>query len=342
MTQKQTLCRRREDTVFFNVPPSVREFAAVGGKKESEGPLKNCFDAIYSDTSLGEKCWEKSEAQLQRRCVEILLKKTGLSLSQIDAVFAGDLQSQCTASGYCQRGLDVPFVGLYGACSTMAESLGVSACFAAGGFVENAIALTSSHFCSAERQFRTPLDYGGQRTPTAQWTVTASGGCVVSGDGDAPYIKSVTFGRVRDMAVTDINNMGAAMAPAAANTLLKYFSASGEKPESFDYIYTGDLGMVGSKLFLQLLEKEGVTVKNHKDCGLMIYDLNDEDVKSGASGCGCGASVLCGCILPQVRAKKQNRILFMATGALMSTTTSMEGESIPSIAHLVEIASSKE
>ena len=236
------------------------------------------------------------------------------------------------------RELGIPFAGVYGACSTMAETLGLAAVFAAGGMAERVLALTSSHFCAAERQFRTPLEYGAKRTPTAQWTATAAGACLVRAHGSAGVpVLSVTFGRVQDFAVHDINNMGAAMMPAAASTLLRYFSATRTSPQDFDAIFTGDLGEVGTALLHEQMAKEGLPLDNHKDCGCLLYDTNSQNVQAGGSGAGCSAAVLCGKILPMLAAGQLRRVLFLATGALMSQTTFLQGESIPGIAHCVEL-----
>lgn len=332
---------KKGDTILFDTPLSILSYAAVGGKKESEGPLRSAFDVLITDTTCGEKCWEKSESDFAQRALETVLHKGKLRLNQIDAVFAGDLQCQCTASNYAMRSFDVPYLGLYGACSTMTEGLGLAGCMVGGGVMQMAAAMASSHFCTAERQYRTPLEYGGKRTPTSQWTVTAAGAAVVSAQGGPPYLRAVTFGRVRDYEITDINNMGAAMAPAAAETLLRYFADTGETPDAFDAIYTGDLGMVGSDLLHQIMQKEGVPLKNHKDCGLIVYDRTVQDVKAGGSGAGCSAAVLCCHVLPQLAAGVQKRVLFLSTGALMSQTTFLQGESIPAIAHLVELSAER-
>lgn len=329
---------KKGDTITFETAPTVLCSAAVGGKKESEGPLAQSFDQLISDTQCGEKTWEMAEKDFARSALEHALKKARLTAKDLDAVFAGDLQCQCTASAYLMSGLDVPFVGLYGACSTMAEGVGLAACMVAGGHMEKAAALASSHFCAAERQFRTPLDYGGKRTPTAQWTVTGAGALVIGSGGDGPHVRRVTFGRVRDYGVTDINNMGAAMAPAACETILRFFADTGEDPAAFDRIYTGDLGLVGSQLLLQLLEKEGLPLKNHDDCGLIVYDRENQNVQAGGSGAGCSASVLCCHILPLLRTGRLKRCLLLSTGALMSQTTFLQGENIPGIAHLVELS----
>ena len=330
---------RKGDTIVFDKPPCVLSYAAVGGKKESEGPLSEAFDMLITDTRCGEKTWEKAESDFVRCCLETALKKARLEPGALNAVFAGDLQCQCTASAYTMRGFDVPYLGLYGACSTMAEGMGLASCMVAGGHMRHAAAMSSSHFCAAERQFRTPLDYGGKRTPTAQWTVTGAGTAILAQEGEGPYVRAATFGRVRDYDITDINNMGAAMAPAACETIVRYFSDTGEDPAHFDAIYTGDLGMVGSTLLLQLLEQAGLKLNNHKDCGLIVYDRESQNVQAGGSGAGCSAAVLCCHVLPALREGRMSRVLFLSTGALMSQTTFLQGESIPGIAHMIELSS---
>ena len=319
--------------------PSLRAFAAVVGKKEGDGPLGHWFDQVHEDTTLGQETWEKAESQLQKEAVSLALKKAELMGSQVDVLFAGDLLNQCIGSSFGLRELGIPFVGLYGACSTMAEGLALAALFADNGLADHAAAVTSSHFASAERQFRFPLEYGGVRTPTAQWTVTGSGAAIVSASGDGPYVRGVTIGRIQDMGINDINNMGAAMAPAAAATIKQYLLDTGTVPGDYDHIFTGDLGMVGSELLCQLLQREDVDLSVvHQDCGLLIYDREKQDVHAGGSGCGCSASVLCGHILPQLRAGALKNVLFVATGALMSPTSMQQGETIPSIAHLVHLS----
>ena len=333
---------RTGDTICFQDPPCISAFAAVGGKRESEGPLAAKFDLLFEENTLGELTWEKAESRLQRYCLDLALKKGRCSPQMLDLVLGGDLQNQCTATGYTMRELDAPFAGLYGACSTMAEAMGLAACLAAGGCVSRAAALASSHFCAAERQFRTPLTYGGKRTPTSQWTATAAGCCLVEPRGPGPYVRAVTFGRVRDYEVCDINNMGAAMAPAAAETILRYCEDTGCTPSQFDAVYTGDLGIVGTRLLKELLEKEDVDLKNHRDCGLTLYDVQHQDVQAGGSGAGCSASVLCASVLPALQKGELKRVLFLSTGALMSQITFLQGESIPGVAHLVELSAGRE
>ncbi len=322
--------------------PSIKAFASVVGKKEGEGPLFAHFDTIHTDTTLGEKTWEKAESKLQTDSVNAALSKASLSPTEVDLLFAGDLLNQCIGSSFGLRELNIPFYGLYGACSTMAESLGLASIFADNNLVTNAVAVTSSHFCSAERQFRFPLEYGGQRTPTAQWTVTGSGAVVVSQSQDPPYVKAVTVGKIQDLGIKDINNMGAAMAPAAAYVIKQYLTDTFTKPSDYDLIVTGDLGTVGSDLLIQLLNMDKINIsKVHNDCGKMIFDPNTQDVHAGGSGCGCSASVLCSYILKQVQSGVLKEVLFIATGALMSPTSIQQGESIPAIAHLVHISNKK-
>ena len=331
-----------KNTFKLTTCPSIKAFASVVGKKEGEGPLGSQFDLVNEDTTLGMETWEKAESQLQKDSVATALKKSGLANTQIDLLFAGDLLNQCIGSSFGLRELDIPFYGLYGACSTMAESLGLASIFADNGLVNNAVAVTSSHFASAERQFRFPLEYGGVRTPTAQWTVTGSGAAVVSRSDQPPYVKAVTVGKIEDLGIKDINNMGAAMAPAAAYTIKQYLMDSKTRPEDYDAIITGDLGWVGSELLCDLLLRENIDIRKvHNDCGKMIFDREKQDVHAGGSGCGCSASVLCSVLLTQLQQGKLKDILIIATGALMSPTSMQQGESIPSIAHLVHLGNQK-
>lgn len=320
--------------------PCVQGFAAVCGKKESEGPLGAQFDKTFKDTTLGESSWEKAESRLQSEAVDLALKKADIKPSQVNYIFAGDLLNQCISSTFGLRSLEIPYLGQYGACSTMAQTLAMAAIMVDTGVAQHCVAVTSSHFCAAERQFRFPLEYGGQRTPTAQWTVTGSGAIVVGNTGESPVISAVTIGRIKDLGIKDAANMGAAMAPAAAQTLADFLSDTGTTPDDYDLILTGDLGSVGSTLLSELLTKDNINLNSrHQDCGLMIYDLKGQDVHAGGSGCGCSASVLCSSILNQMKNGELKNILFMATGALMSPTSSLQGESIPGIAHLVHLRS---
>ena len=291
------MTERRGDTLLFHTPPVIAAQAAAGGKKESEGPLAAGFDELTTDNRLGQCSWEAAEKQLQLRAARLCLQKAGLPAEQVDLALAGDLQAQCTASGYALRELGVPFAGLFGACSTMAEALALGAALCSSGAAQNLLAMTSSHFCAAERQFRTPLSYGAVRTPTAQWTATAAGCCLLRPAGQGVGIAAATLGRVQDYNIKDINNMGAAMAPAAAATLLQYLADTHAELRDFDCIYTGDLGLVGSQMLRELLAAEGLLLKNHADCGCLLYDAGEQRVKSGGSGAGCCAGAAAGCCL---------------------------------------------
>lgn len=329
-------------TIRLDQPPSISGYASVVGKKEGEGPLADEFDQIEEDTTFGEKTWEKAESRMQNNTLNKALGKANITPGTVDIIFAGDLLNQCIGTSYGLREFGIPFAGLYGACSTMAESLAMAAVFVEGGFANVAAALTSSHFCSAERQYRLPLEYGGQRPPSAQWTVTGSGAVVLGKEGDGPYVRELTFGRMVDLGIKDQGNMGAAMAPAAADTLKHYFDDTGVSPDRFDLIATGDLGAVGSNLLRELLQKEGVTLGgNYNDCGLMIYDRDKQDVHAGGSGCGCAASVLCSHILNNMKSGHLHEVLFMATGVLMSPLSVQQGQSIPSVAHAVHLSTSR-
>lgn len=328
-------------TIRLDECVAVKGYAAVAGKKEGEGPLGDEYDYVAEDNSFGEKTWEKSESRMQKDTLIRALDKAGVTPSQVDIIFAGDLLNQCIGSSYGLREFGIPFVGLYGACSTMAESIALAALSLDNGSANIAAALTSSHFCSAERQYRYPLEYGGQRTPTAQWTVTGSGAVILSHDGEGPFVKEITIGKITDMGIKDINNMGAAMAPAATETIKAFFDDTGEKAEDFDLIVTGDLGFVGHNLTRELLEREGLVLPNYTDCGLMVYDREGQDVHAGGSGCGCSAIVLCSHIFNNMRANKLREVLFIATGALMSPLSVQQGESIPAIAHLIHFSCNK-
>ena len=328
-------------TLSFLSPPSVAGFAAVVGKKEGEGPLGACFDIVEQDDTFGETSWEKAESAMQGLALRAALDKAMRPASALDVIFAGDLLNQCIASSFAARGQKVPFLGLYGACSTMAESLVLAAMAIDGGFASLTASVASSHFCSAERQYRTPLEYGGQRTPTAQWTVTGSGAVVLSQDGEGPWITHATIGRVVDKGVKDANNMGAAMAPAAYDTLTAHLADTGRRPSHYDLIVTGDLGSLGLELLQDLFHMDGVEFSNLDDCGVRIYDAQSQDVHCGGSGCGCSAAVLTGQLLPRMREGRCRRLLFCGTGALLSPTSTMQGESIPGICHAVAFSASK-
>lgn len=332
--------RKGEYTVVMSSRPTVLGYAAVVGKKEGEGPLGHGFDYVYEDTTMGEKSWEKAESALQREAFSRALNKAGYSPSQVNYIFSGDLLNQCIASTFGLREFQRPLFGQFGACSTMAQTLAMAAVFVDSGAADVCSAVTSSHFCTAERQYRFPLEYGGQRPPTAQWTATGAGSVLVGLGGSGVRIAAMCGGVVTDLGVTDANNMGAAMAPAAADTIYHFLKDTNTTPADYDAVITGDLGAVGSPLLHELLAQQGVELGDrHVDCGLLIYDREKQDAHAGGSGCGCAASVLCSHILGKLERREWRNVLFTATGALMSPTSSQQGESIPGIAHLVQLVS---
>lgn len=319
--------------------PRIIASAAVGGKREGEGPLKDCFDRVSADSYFGEESWERAESHMIRECFNLACNKAGLAAAP-DYIIAGDLLNQCVSSAFAMKDSGAPYFGVYGACSTMAESLTLAAMLVDGGYAETACAVTGSHFCTAERQYRYPLEYGGQRTPTSQWTVTGAGAAIAGAHGRGPYISHVTTGRIVDAGINDANNMGAAMAPAAYDTLCAHFADTGRAPEYYDAIFTGDLGALGHDIVQDMFAADGVKLgARYMDCGVLIYDLRTQDVHAGGSGCGCCASVLCGHILPAMRKGIWKRVLVAATGALMSTTSAQQGASIPGICHAVAVES---
>ena len=327
-----------KQTVWLKSRPKIIASAAVGGKEESEGPLSASFDYLSEDTYFGAESWESAESAMLRKCFDICLNKSGLTADNIDYIFGGDLLNQCVASGFAIRDVEAPYFGLYGACSTMAESLSLASILVDGGYAGHACAMTSSHFCSAERQFRLPLSYGGQRTPTAQWTATAAGSVVLADTGVGPSVTCVTTGILVDSGIGDAANLGAAMAPAALETLCTHFADTGRTPEYYDVIATGDLGTIGSNILLELAQQKGYNLKGiHIDCGNLLFNGSTQDVHAGGSGCGCSASVLCGELIPKLCRGEIKKLLFAATGAIMSTTTALQGESILGICHAVAI-----
>ena len=323
-------------TIALDTAPAVLGFASVVGSKEGQGPLRESFDYISEDATFGESSWEKAESHMLRQCFELSCAKAQLSPSQLDMIFAGDLLNQCVSSSFAMKDSQVPYLGLYGACSTMAEGLLLASLMLEGGFASRVCALTGSHFCSAERQYRFPLEYGGQRCPTAQWTVTGAGSVVLGGTGGGVHVTQVTPGVIVDAGIKDANAMGSAMAPAALDTLKTHFADTQRRCEDYDAIFTGDLGALGHDLLETLLDEAGYPVDaRYRDCGVLLYDRENQDVHAGGSGCGCSASVLCAHILPGMLAGRWHRVLFAATGALMSPVTTQQGGSIPGICHAV-------
>ena len=334
--------RLGRQTTLFCDPVGVVSWASVVGRMEGCGPLGGSFDLVNEDSFFGQATWEQAEARMQGEALELALQKGGLKAEDVDCVFAGDLLNQNIGATFGLRDYGIPFYGVYGACSTMGESLSLAAMAVAGGFASLAAAQASSHFCTAERQYRTPLPYGSQRAPTAQWTATAAGCCIVGRASEGPYVTHITRGRIVDLGVTDMTNMGAAMAPAACDTLQALFRETNTGPGDYDLIVTGDLGAVGHDLVVELFRREGVELARYTDCGLLLYDREAQDMHAGGSGCGCSAAVLNGFLLGGLRQKRWKRILFAPTGALLSPTSSFQGESIPGICHAVVLAADKE
>lgn len=314
----------------------ITAWASVAGKKETEGPLGYTFDVKCRDPYFGQKTWEQAEKHMQQQALKKLAEKAGMAQTDFDLVFSGDLLNQCIGSSFTLRNTGIPHIGLYGACSTMAEGLMMASMAVGGGFGDKVVAMTSSHFASSERQYRFPLGYGGQRTPTAQWTVTGSGAALVCGKGAGPKITACTIGTVTDLGIKDANNMGAAMAPAAYATIRAHFDDLKTGPEDFDEIVTGDLGQLGKELLLELAREDGVNLGGKlTDCGTLVFDNTKQDVHAGGSGCGCSAITLCGYLLGQLKDRKLKKILFCGTGALLSPTSTQQGLPIPGVCHAV-------
>lgn len=318
--------------------PFLLAHAAAVGKKEGEGPLGAQFDFVTEDDRMGQKSWELAESELQKTAIETALNKAGLQKGDLDMILAGDLLNQCIGSFLASMQSDVPYLGQYGACSTMAQGLALGACLVEGGAARRLVASASSHFCSAERQYRFPLAYGGQRTPTAQWTATAAGAAVLGGQGSGHIrITHALFGKMVEMGVKDANNMGAAMAPAAYDTLSTLLADLGAQPKDFDYIVTGDLGHVGADILLTLLREDKIDLSPvYSDCGSLLFG-DGQDAHAGGSGCGCSAAVLCGPLLRDMQAGKIRRLVFAGTGAMMSPTSVQQGQPIAGICHAVVI-----
>ena len=328
--------KRGRQSFVLPEPPVITNWASVAGKRESEGPLAHTFDIKCRDTYFGQKTWEQAEKQMQQQALRKLAQKADLTLQDFDLVFSGDLLNQCIGSSFTLRNTGIPHLGLYGACSTMAESLLMASMAIGGGFADRVVAMTSSHFASSERQYRFPLGYGGQRTPTSQWTVTGSGAALVCRQGKGPRITACTIGTVTDLGIQDANNMGAAMAPAAFATIRSHFDDLKTGPEDFDLIVTGDLGQIGKEMLLELARMDGLSLGGKiTDCGTLVFDNTTQDVHAGGSGCGCSAITLCGSLLGKLDAGKLKKILFCGTGALLSPTSTQQGLPIPGVCHAV-------
>ena len=328
--------KRGRQSFVPEITPVIVHWASVAGKKESEGPLAHTFDITSQDTYFGQRTWEQAEKHMQQLALRKLAEKAEMKPRDFDLVFSGDLLNQCIGSSFTLRNMGVPHLGLYGACSTMAESLLMASMAVGGGYADKAVAMTSSHFASSERQYRFPLGYGGQRTPTAQWTVTGSGAALVCSEGKGPKITGCTIGTVTDLGIKDANNMGAAMAPAAYATIRAHMEDFGVEPKDFDLIVTGDLGQVGKEVLMELARRDGLSIGGKiADCGTLVFDNVTQDVHSGGSGCGCSAITLCGYLLGQLNTGKLKKILFCGTGALLSPTSTQQGLPIPGVCHAV-------
>ena len=327
-----------KQTIKFDRPPTILETACIVGPKESDGPLAKYFDKCLEDEFWGESTWEKAESKIIRETVNTVIAKSGISSTDIDYCFAGDLLNQCISSSFGLRETNIPFFGVFGACSTFVESMSLGSILIDGGAANNVLCATSSHFCSAEKQFRFPLELGNQRPQTSQWTVTGAGSVILSKNGQGPFVTHITPGKIVDMGIKDANNMGAAMAPAAADTLLTHFKDTGRNPSYYDIILTGDLGYIGKEIVNDMMLSKGYNIKsNYNDCGVLIFDKESQDTHSGGSGCACCGTVFSGYIYNKLKEKKYKKVLLVATGALMNSTSVQQGESIPGIAHAISV-----
>ncbi len=331
-----------KQTVRLSEGVVILSAASTVGPKEAEGPLGKYFARTVEDSFFGEKSWELAESKFVEKNMGLAIQKANLKPKDIDYILCGDLLNQCTGSTFGIKNLEIPFFGLFGACSTMGESMSLGAMLIDGGFANHVLTGASSHFCAAEKQFRFPLPLGTQRPPTATWTVTGDGAVVLSRKGEGPKIMEITTGKIVDMGVTDANNMGAAMAPAAAALLKAHFEDTGRTPQEYDVIATGDLGTVGRQLVVELLKKEGYDMDSrYTDCGIEIFDAEKQDTHAGGSGCACSAVTFCAYFYPKLVSGEIGRMLFIPTGALMSPTSSQQGQPIPGIAHGVVIEGCK-
>ena len=328
---------KKGNTVFFENSPKICSFAAICGSKEKGGVIGSYADITLDDDMFGESTFEKAECKMLSEAISLAITKSGYERDQIDVLLSGDLLNQIISASFAARDFSFPFLGLYSACSTMSESIMLGAMLVNSGYCKTAVAATGSHFASAERQYRYPLELGCTRPPQSQWTVTGAGGMVLSADKGNIKVVNATMGRVCDYGVTDVNNMGAAMAPAAADTIIRHLKDTGTRPEDYDMILTGDLGALGSRILKDLTWEKGYDISaNHVDCGEVVYKVIEDEFQGG-SGAGCSAIVLNSFVLTKMHAGLYKRVLFAATGALLSTVSSGQGESIPCISHAVQL-----
>ena len=325
-------------TFLLDNPITILETSSIVGKKESNGPLAKYFDICLDDEFYGEKTWEKAEAKMIKTAVENVIRKSNIPTSDMDFLLAGDLLNQCISSSFGIRDFEIPYLGIFGACSTFVEGLSIGSMLLDGGAGNHVVTATSSHFCSAEKQFRFPLELGNQRPQTSQWTVTGSAATVLSKNGTGPFITNVTIGKIVDRGIKDANNMGSAMAPAAISTILTHLKDTGRNPSYYDAIITGDLGHIGKEIVLEVCKSEGYQLSSvYNDCGVLIFDKEKQDTHSGGSGCACCGTVFSGYFYNLLKNKKIRKMLLVATGALMNATSSQQGETVPGIAHAVSI-----
>lgn len=327
-----------KQSAMFDKDIYILETACVAGTKEGEGPLKEYFDIVVKNNLFEEDSWEKAESKMLNASINLCLNKASLSPEEIEYIYSGDLLNQICSSNYAIRDLGIPFLGIFGACSTFGEGLALGAINLESGIGNKVLVSTSSHFCAAEKQFRFPLGLGNQRPPTSTWTVTGAGSAILSTKGGSIKIKRITTGKIVDLGIKDANNMGGAMAPAAADTIISHFKDFNISPDYYDMIYTGDLGYVGKELTIELVKKAGYDIsKNYSDCGIEIFDKNTQDTHSGGSGCACSAITFSGMINSKLKKGQLNKVLFIPTGALMNQTSIQQGESIAGIAHAISI-----
>ncbi len=326
-----------EQTIILKKQPKIIGSYTIVGPKEGDGNFGDYFDYVMKDDSFGEKTYEKAERKMLESAITGVIEKAKLLPKDVDIMIAGDLLNQIVSSSYAARAFQFPFLGVYGACSTMAESIAVGSVLVDGGYFDNVVCCTGSHFSTAERQYRFPLELGNQRPPTSQWTVTGAGSCILSLKGEGPRVSMITFGKVIDWGISDVNNMGAAMAPAVRNTLLRHFKNTKTTPDDYDLIVTGDLGKVGSEILIDLMEDEGIILGvNYCDCGQMYYK-REQNTLCGASGAGCCATVFNSYLMAKMRDGQYKKILFLPTGALLSATSTQQGDSIPGVCHAIVI-----
>ena len=329
-----------KQSVMFENMLTLKSVASVVGQKEGEGPLGSMFDTVEADAMLGKRSWEQAEAEFLKRALEKATKKAQLTQTDIEYVIAGDLMNQSTSSSFVLRDMPVPFFGIFGACSAFGEGLSLGGMIVDGGFAQCVLVAAASHFCAAEKQFRFPLELGGQRPLTSTWTVTGAGAAVLELGGTGPFVRGITTGKIVDMGIKDMNNMGAAMAPAAADTLTAHFNDFSRQPDYYDVIATGDLGYVGKDLVVKLVKEQGFDLsQNYTDCGIEIFDRDTQDTHSGGSGCGCSAVTFAAYYYPKLVSGEIKRMLLIPTGALGNQMTAQQGETIPGIAHAVVIES---